>query len=351
MAGAKIQSLQILRFVAAALVVSVHAEYFANTLAGIETAPRRTGAVGVDIFFVLSGFIIFNVAFARRTTPIPFLWDRFTRIAPIFWLVNFAWLPVQIPIGAAASATFSNVAVALSFWPVWKGLSLPALGVGWTLCFEMLFYLCTALVLARRAWLAALLPAFIAAWLARDALGWDSLRILGNPIILEFMVGLIIAFWWRQGRRVHFLVGASLIAVAAFWLANLQVPPGFGDLGATLNGDWSAARVLVWGTPAAMIVIGALILGPYLSGSWVKLPVFLGDASYSIYLVHWPAIAIIAWFIGAYAPVPSITMPLLLLAGIASGALLHYFVERPLLRAVRSLRSITARQSPTFAAR
>src|SRR4051794_16286212 len=131
MAGEKIKSLQVLRFIAAGLVVSTHAQYFATVLTiGAERAsqavPQRTGAMGVDIFFVLSGVIIYKVAFARNAvTPSQFLWGRITRIVPIFWLVNFVWVPVHIPIGGAPTATFSNVATALSFWPAWDGIDIP----------------------------------------------------------------------------------------------------------------------------------------------------------------------------------------------------------------------------------
>jgi exopolysaccharide production protein ExoZ len=154
-------------------------------------------------------------------------------------------------------------------------MTLPVLPVGWTLCFEMLFYVSAALVLVQRRWLFAIIGAYAAALVLRPI--GPLFQFLGHPIILEFFLGVVIAFMpmWRPG------VWTIPCGAAALVCAGLTgVAPSGAALDA-LYGEEAFWRVLVFGIPAAMIVYGTLQLQARES-LWT----YLGNASYSLYLTH-----------------------------------------------------------------
>lgn len=302
----QIQSIQILRFVAATMVVAAHAYH-----------PFAIGAAGVDIFFVISGFIIVRVMSGRQ--PKEFMQDRFVRIYPIYWIVSG---PFFILAFAQPAIDWDRFASSLTLWPIYGDFARPYLAVAWTLCYEMFFYTMAALVLWRPS-LARILPAlyaaaFIGAYLTR----WPLLQFIGNPIILEFGFGAFIASRpaSKPGRGAAALV-VGVIALAA--QSSVALP--MADM---MNVFAMAVpeRTLLWGVPAALIVWGFMQLEPAMKGRTVGLLVYLGGASYSIYLIHPYSWAILK---GVGSPLA------LLLFGLALGIALHQFVERPVLKICR----------------
>src|SRR3546814_19129743 len=132
-------SLPVLRFIAAAMVVGRH-----------SSSGFMVGAAGVDIFFVISGFIITRVA--QDKSPDAFIRDRLLRIFPIWYLCVVPWLII----GAfTSSLTLPRIAATLTLWPIYDEFTWPALNVGWTFSFELLFYAGMAIVMAypRAVWL------------------------------------------------------------------------------------------------------------------------------------------------------------------------------------------------------
>jgi exopolysaccharide production protein ExoZ len=135
--GAKtLKSLQILRYIAATSVILVH----------IETIPNF-GGFGVDIFFVLSGFVIALVVSSKQS-PIQFAISRVSRIVPIYWLLTTLLLimillaPQLFPESTIINSNATNYLKSLFFVPYQDGLGIkPILAVGWSLNYEMLFYL------------------------------------------------------------------------------------------------------------------------------------------------------------------------------------------------------------------
>ena len=299
----KLQSLQVLRFFAATLVVICHATDNAFAL----------GAIGVDVFFVVSGFIITRVATTK--TPAEFIRDRLFRIYPIYWICAIPSALLAIHFGATSA---SRTLTSITLWPVFGGAFLqPYLVLGWTLSFEMLFYACTALVLLERRalWLIAL--GYPLSMFGAFLTGAPILRFVGNPLILEFLMGVAIA---RMGRTdSHPMVGAAaiiaaaLVVIVAFDADRLYLPLHAFELTAP-------ERPLAWGIPAAMLVWGALQLDSY-TRAWRVLP-RLGDASYSIYLSHGLALILFAF----------LPWQLQVVAAVAFGALVYRSVEAPLLR-------------------
>ncbi|MDM9648175.1 acyltransferase [Rhizobium sp. S163] len=319
--------IQYLRAFAALAVVVFHAaeksgEHFA------------IGAAGVDVFFVISGFIMWVISERRPMTPQGFLLDRLRRIAPSYWLVT------AIMIAGAVAGLFPNlqlttshILASLFFIPAHSpstGDIWPVLVQGWTLNFEIFFYVlfAGALFLPRKWRLAFLLALFGGFFLAGQILQptTPALYTYTRPIILEFVGGVLIAElwlrWWIAGTSLGLAcVGAALSGFAAIHLMGAEFNAGIcGPL----------AMVLVYG----MVSLEA-------AGSLGRMPLltYLGDASYSIYLWHTLAISVVAkagQMIGLSATVMA---PVCVLAGVVLGTAAYELIEKPLRKLLSSSRS------------
>lgn len=306
----RLQSIQVLRAMAAFMVVWHHAivavtmsqspmfEGFSPTMMG--AAWFREGlASGVDIFFVISGFIMVVGADRYRSgvdSPWDFLRRRLFRIYPPYWVATALLLLLHVLLfglasGVASETSLQRLAASLLLYPSYapNGTVQPILGVGWTLSYEVYFYLAlfAALWVRNHGWLTALAVGLaIPFMLARQSEGGSAaLAFLRNPIIIEFLFGVALGWWARQGRRPAavwlWLILPCLVALFAGAAANLA-----GLVGQDL-------RFLYWGLPAFGLVFGMLALSPGNSLLWRGL-VALGDASYSLYLSHIPIVFFIA---------------------------------------------------------
>ena len=299
----KLPSIQVLRAVAACAVVVLHA--YPNPHAPIGNAGY--GAFGVDLFFVISGFIMAQVAQGRSATQ--FLRDRLWRIYPLWWV---AVLPLlfMVPRGPL------SIGSSLTLWPIFAGeYYVPVLKVGWTLSFELLFYAGMTVALASRAVMPLTLYAL---FLLLGSLVTASplLHFVGSPMVLEFLMGLTIARLPRRAVFVWFIpAGLTLL---------LLTSPGMGDVEATLRGDNALQRAIEWGLPAALIVSGTLSVEHLFRHRLFRLPVSLRDASYSVYLFH----PLVAYGLSAAWPVRFV-------AAIALGCAMHMLVERRIMAAKR----------------
>ena len=264
----KLRSVQVLRALAACAVVVLHAVPDAHAPVG----NAGYGAAGVDLFFVISGFIMAQVSLGR--TAGQFLGDRLWRIYPLWWVAVLPWL-FLLPRGP----TF--IASSLTLWPIYAGgYYVPVLKVGWTLSFELLFYLGMALAIASRAALPLLFYALFL--LAALTTSNTLLHFIGSPMALEFLLGVIVAKLPRRAAFGLFIpIGLLLLAMTS---------PATGDVEATLMPQFALWRALQWGLPAALILWGALSLDRVFEHRLFDAPVAIGDASYSIYLFH-PLIA------------------------------------------------------------
>jgi len=286
----RIHSLQVLRFVAAAMVVHAHGVSLAHVL-GLGTGLlgrgrlEGLGVAGVDIFFVLSGVVICRLAFLepRRPTPADFLRRRVERVVPLYWLVTVAGgLSLVI---VAPALYWRELLTSLTFWPAWDRLASPLFTIGWTLCFEALFYAGAALVLRSWRWAGVLAIAYAASWWLRLGTGWAVFRFLGNPLILEFLFGVAVAHIWRERRAPG--IGLALLALGTVLLTAVPLWPELYSYERSFDGSLAGERVLLFGVPAALIVCGALHLEPRVPSRLVKGLSVLGDASYALYLTHW----------------------------------------------------------------
>ncbi|MDP4024305.1 acyltransferase [Methylobacterium sp. NEAU 140] len=354
-------AVQWLRAAAALMVAWYHARHEAGLLAarGVGAAPDPATLLpwwgGVDLFFVISGFVIVHASrdlFGAPGGRARFLAHRVARVVPLYWLVTLAYLalalarPSLLGEAGALARDPGYVAAAFLFLPAARpdGTVLPLYGLGWTLNCEAFFYALFALGLGlgRRgavAWLWGALALLVAAGsLARLPLPF---AFWADPIVLEFALGATLALARADGVR---LGPASRLGLA-----------GLGGLGLALAAQIlpeaeasGFARPLCVGLPAALLVAAAA-LGPARDRAGIAaLPAplrwlsALGDASYALYLVHPFALRAVregllaAGLAPVLHPYPWGSM-LLMLAGSAAAALLvHRWVERPMTRAARA---------------
>ena len=342
--GQRLYGVQALRFAAATAVVFAHALDLAGTRLGLETALaggtlENFGAVGVDVFFVISGFIITTTTRGQAGAAAAgeFLWRRFRRVAPIYWLLS---LPILIGMARGGTLSPEVAAATFLFWP-FSGLEMtfPALGPGWTLCFEMLFYAAFGMAMAggrRVGWgLIAAYGAMLAAGLIVAA---PVLRFWGAPIVLEFLLGVGIASAWRRAPP-WFGAWAIGLALVGFGLGLVVGYGGIDDVRA-LNDPWNGLRrVAVWGLPSALLVFGVVRMErtDRAPGRLARAAAFMGDASYSIYLAH----VLVIRVLGRLFESGMIAMPgdavavLTVFASLAAGVAVHLLVERPVLKVMR----------------
>ena len=288
----RIGALQGLRAVAALSVLLAHAigdiQHLPN---GVTLLPMsHLGAAGVDLFFVISGFVMVYAGRGAAEEPggwAQFLARRIARVAPMYWLAMLLYALMQAGRGKWHVFQPDRILTSAAFWPyrAEDGTMLPFYGVGWTLNFEMFFYGVFGIGL----WaLRGRAPPFIAAVLCLFVLA-GALLPLGNPlaywsdsIILEFVFGMGIATAYLHGVRLS--TGISLLLGVTG--IGLIVAGGLLGYVAPLPGEpFNWPRCLVCGVPVALVA-AAVILRP--AGRFAaSVPLrALGDASYSIYLLH-----------------------------------------------------------------
>ncbi len=289
-----ISNLQVLRALAASSVVVAHAVHETASLpdaAGrlpIDAAINWNLGFGVDIFFVLSGFIMTHTAaaeFGKSGAPLNFFLRRCARVVPLYWLLTSVLL-----LGAAIAPSLLNVPIgnvshilaSYFFIPSGRGIDeiRPVLALGWTLNYEMLFYVFfgLALMLPIRIgifWLSVLMAglALIGNLVSAQQV---QLAFWTSPIILEFLFGVYVALIFRSGLRIGIWPALGLMVIGL--LGFVRFSTGWDD--------GTLPQFLRSGLPAALFVLAAAI-GPALpSGKIVLWGVALGDASYSLYLSH-----------------------------------------------------------------
>jgi exopolysaccharide production protein ExoZ len=309
-------------------------------------APGMIGASGVDVFFVISGFVIGLITAERRVDPLAFAYDRAVRILPLYWLFTALLVAVKI----AAPALLPRLPLDAG-WIVQSFLLIPAtipgatenfpfLYQGWTLWYEALFYLVAVVAILlspQRQGLA------LSAMLAGLVLAGMLLRPQGplgvtytDPLLLEFLAGYWFARWRAQSGGLPAAAGAALIVAG---LGGLT----FAALVAGAPEGWP--RILWWGLPAMALVVGAVTLedrGVLGQSHPLRL---LGDASYAIYLSHGIAVSVALLALRRLGlPMTSaLDQPLLAIAVFAIatgiGIAVHLAVERPMMNWFRNARA------------
>jgi exopolysaccharide production protein ExoZ len=323
------EGIQALRFIAALMVVVTHSTFYVSERLVKDFPVWSNGASGVDVFFVISGFVMVissQSLMGRDDGWKQFMLRRLLRIVPLYWVVTTIKLVAMLAVPAVV------LHAKLDLWPVVSsylflpsfnadGNIEPLLGVGWTLNFEMFFYSLFAIAMALRVDVFRMVTGVfvvccIAAFFRTES--WPAATFYFNTIVLEFAFGMLLARAVIRGFSLPVPVSLFLLIVG---FIGLLIP--WGDV----SGLW---RPLKWGLPAVMIVTAVIALNPLVGKRIPKSILELGDASYALYLFH-PLIAPIAPTLLAKLglPIAPLSIAVSIVSSIVATWIIFRIAERP----------------------
>lgn len=341
----KLEGLQAGRGIAAVAVVLTHAMGHPFPHApGLIALP---GDYGVSLFFLISGFIMVRTTGAGRFNPVEFLKHRLLRIVPVYYIACALLATLAAIAPGQFKTTVLNVPhiiLSLLFIPSYAprepGAIFPFYKLGWTLNFEMFFYVVFALfafTTARRR-IGAIAVIFALLVVIGQVTTFDSAvpSYYTRSNIIGFVAGMILATL-RLTERPALSKGAAAGLFVASTLALIGLAMAFDIVRQTV---WEQ----VW-LVAITFAQGVLLLG-FVDRDGRKVPsplLYLGDASYSIYLFHMfavgPVHAVFKHVLPGYLPV---AMGFAMAGGLVAGLLAYRFVERPIVRRLKPRRPVTA---------
>lgn len=337
--SAEILSVQYLRAVAALLVVFYHARQFP----GFEAAVGTTvGKAGVDIFFVISGFVMAVTAGRANYPALRFLERRILRIVPLYWtmtLLTAALLLVAPGLFRDNLFTWKHLLLSLLFIPHVSPDSThsysPLIKIGWTLNFEMFFYVVFATLMTfRLATRIAVMTILFAALIVVNDL-WQPdfapLRFWASGQLFEFVMGCAVGYLYVNGYLAAVSAPIAWTGIAVAIVTLLIFAPYHADI----------SHAVIAGIPAALLAAAAVCLEQNgrvgLSARWK----FLGDASYSLYLTHLLPIILFrkVWTLG-HLPTHGLGNALIFIAAsmilaILGASVTYSYFERPMLNYLR----------------
>ncbi|HEY4081702.1 MAG TPA: acyltransferase [Burkholderiaceae bacterium] len=335
--------LQMLRFAAAGMVLFGHAQHQVREVPGMDLSNfQQLGnaafyASGVDVFFVLSGFIMYAIAseqFGRPQAPSDFMLRRLARIVPPYWAFTSLMLAATVLFANHVNNKQLSLDLVMGSYffiptPNAHGDLYPVLILGWTLNFEMLFYTIFAIGLRWPRARGLALIAGVVSFLGLGGLLFEprspQLAFWFNPIVFEFLFGIGLARVHASGWRGSNTWGVAMLALGIALLL----------LGSPYSGasPFWAPRAFWMGLPALIICAAAVLTRETKSfGPISDLLAFAGDTSYLLYLSHPFTLAVMVSLARRTALTDPWTFVVMgCLACVGAAALLHRFVEKPTL--------------------
>ncbi|MEM8935001.1 MAG: acyltransferase [Pseudomonadota bacterium] len=338
----RIASIQFMRFFAALLVVFNHSVNFVTAARGesrdtLFVYIGEFGQSGVHFFFVISGLIMVVTSANKFQTPgasWQFLQRRFLRIYPIYWLYGaIAFVAAMAMDGEAGF----NAVQTLGAFLLAPGLSADLIFTGWSLTYEVYFYLAFALILpfAMMRGLVGLSCFFVVSVALGFLIPFENATTstIFNTLLLEFVFGMWVGWLILYADKKWERLAVWAIAAGVLGFA-IGIAIDFNRL----------PTAIAWGGPSALIIFGIAMLE---RGG--KLPKFfertawLGDSSYSLYLVHAMLIGHVVSLLkalGLVTAVPAIFSVILLIPiMVIIGILAFEWIEKPLIGRLRAMPS------------
>ncbi|KOC90349.1 acyltransferase family protein [Winslowiella iniecta] len=323
-----IVTVQLLRAIAAIMVVMYHIsikgeQYFNHALSWFDI-----GQYGVDLFFIISGFIMCYTTARRSVSFSGFMRDRIKRIIPLYWIMSTVALGVYLIAPSMVNSSGGETSIFSSYTLIPLGDKLLVQN-GWTLSFEFIFYLifasCLGIAFKKNS---AILCTIIITALCLTGHYFPpenhTLRFLTNVLLLEFVLG-IAAFYLLTNKNPPLTLAIPILIVG---IALLAIQNQYGA--------WHgfAGRLIGGGIPMFMVFVGLVGMERYIASAnfiFKRELLLSGDASYSIYLIHAFTLSACAIILRKlHLEQISILFSLfLLMSSIVAGIMAFLFVERP----------------------
>lgn len=342
----KINSLQILRGIAALIVVFVHEKVLLeqyNFSSTLGTVLGKFGIFGVDIFFVLSGFLMVITTINKApgiNTAKEFILSRLQRIVPMYWLMTTVLVVILFLFPSVFNKqkfVALNVISSYFFLPSldYFGVINPVLYVGWTLIYEMFFYIIFSILLCfTRHYI---IPTIAVIFLFLSFFGLFGsenifIKTYSNTLIFEFIFGCGIAVYYLKSKTL-----SNWLAIAALFVSMALIWP----LGSYIS---MLPRSIYLGIPAALMTVGCLCLEK--NGAWPKFSLLqrIGDSSYSLYLSHIFVLPILGRLFlkksSLHNVSPELILILILAICVIIGYLINKFIENPINQFLKNLSSL-----------
>ena len=343
----RLESLQLLRAIAAGMIVLLHANGIWE-FGPLKAIDSKLGA-GVDLFFVISGFVIVYASRPYFASPggwLAFLVRRMIRIVPLYWMALTFRLIVLAGgalIGVKAFPTITDILTSYFFIPYdsqgfGDAYPFPILDLGWSLNYEMFFYLAFA------GFIFLPIAKAVAATALTLCLGvvvgffWDlpmPINFWFRPIVLEFLAGMMIAFAFIRGLRISGVTSVFLIILGlSFWtLIDIRQFASYGG-----PGFYSFPRFFVFGSVAILILLAATLTRGLLLGRFWRKLARLGDSSYALYLLHpfiFLAFKVLFTVWEPSGALRSVMLFPIVFCTIVVAHLFHLLVEKPMIDFIR----------------
>jgi peptidoglycan/LPS O-acetylase OafA/YrhL len=317
-------TIQYLRGIASLFILSFHLTLrYGGTIA--------VGAFRTDLFFVISGFIMWVITVDRTIDPSTFMLRRIIRLVPNYWLATTA---TALLILAKPNFTYGHVldpsrfVGSLFFLPtLFHDRILPVVLQGWTLVYEMMFYVLIAVSLLvkqryRPLFIAAVLVALV---VDRSVLPEAHFLSLTNPnILLEFLAGVMLGVIWKR----------SVLGTRWAVLCLVAGPIGFA-LSEYYRPD--VLPIIKFGIPSVLLVAGAVYYEKGRGIPKVDVLRFLGDASYSIFIWHvFISIIMDGLLLHLHLPI-KVQFVLEISSTVMLSCLIYVWMERPMNEYLRRL--------------
>jgi exopolysaccharide production protein ExoZ len=327
---------QYLRAFAAILVVIHHAQYWQETYGnGSFKLGLKFGTGGVDIFFILSGFIITYIIRQKTQTPAQFITARILRVAPLYWMYLLAFIIIH-PETTNAIHSLKSFLFVPSHHPDFSATSAtiwPPLIQGWTLNYEMFFYVLLSICMGIGRPVAAVcvtIPILVVGGIIFQPQSAVAVTYT-SPMLLEFLAGVTLATIYMNRFHPPLGLGIAFLACGLALFPILSAHPVPDVSGVT----WVFNR----GAPALLIVAGTLVLEKSNAIPSFRWPLLGGASSYTLYLSHVFVLELLVNFWRLSGLRERVGDGVLLVIAIAMsilvGLALYSLIERPVLEALR----------------
>jgi exopolysaccharide production protein ExoZ len=331
----KLLSLQVFRGMAALIVLLHHGVIImANHEFKYLNTIFNVGWVGVDFFFVLSGFIIYytcNTYIGRREKTKEYLIKRLIRIYPIYWLITIGVLLMYKIMNHERNFNLDQIIKSILLFPQ---SDIPIVSVSWTLVYEIFFYLMFGLIIYTNKKLGKIicmiwiLGILLNSFKIIDMNGYFYLNFLFSNNNIEFIIGCFVAYYILNYSLKYsgILILLGLLAFIYSWINVIE-----GDI---IRG--STESMLMFGTSCGLLVLASASIDLNSKPTIPKILLILGDASFSIYLTHIYIFGFLNQIFLKFNVInPLLAFGIMVIITVILGIFFYYFIEKPMLSFIK----------------